>query len=482
MAFTFVVLGAAAATASAQELPIRIDTRVTLLEQYGYAPDYPLNVPSFDAANCPFIRSRTSSQHITRSALWLVDEHYWLSASLLVAVRRAFPSFTNTINAGGYVSERIEFDTRGRAYTLLEIKVREGRFYNVLLYSLDGCRTWRLVVLPFGGKRTFYDGRDNGTAELEQYAGWNRTSRPPLIALWKPISDWPGRRASRNRLYVIKPVFAGKRLRLRAPTRVSDRFIGQTYGAGGSSFAASTTTTSYFVWAEVARSGVQGTPIYVREFDHATQSLGRRVRVAVARPRNDDHDDPGIVRDGAGYLHVLTGAHNAAFLYARSLEPLDAAAWSLAEPTLVGGYVGDDGKLPGSVRQTYLSLACLPDNSLLIVFRQMRRGVDAEFDGERYDALCWQRRSPDGQWSEAQRLVCCSDRAGYANYHQKLAVDRRGCLYLSLSYFNPRDYDKSDRMANRFGHRMLLVSKDGGATWGFATNDDFAEGMSAMGE
>jgi len=475
------VSGWAAAPAAALDLPIRIDTRLTLREQFGYAPGHQLNIPSFDPFNRPVIRSRTASQHVTRSAVRMGDEGNWISVSLLKAVKRAYPRFTKTINGGGYVSERIEFDKRGRAYTLLEIRVRGGRYYNVLLYSLDGCRTWRLVTLPFGGRRVIYDGRDNGTAALEQYAGWNVSARPPLVAVWEPVSDWKGSRASRSRLYVLKPSFSGGRLRLPPPTLVSTRFIGQTYGAGGASFAASTNSTSYLVWAEVARRADPGTPTYVCSFDHARRRVGSPRLLAQASRRNDDHDTPGIVRDGNGYLHVLTGAHNGPFLYAHSLEPLDARSWTTPEPVLEGGYLSVEG-VPGPARQTYLSLACLPDNSLVTVFRQARRGVDDDFDGGYYDALCSQRRSPDGEWSEEQRLVCCADRAGYAVYHQKLTVDRLGRLYLSLSYFSPIDFPASRRAANRFSHRMVLISKDGGAGWEFATNADFAEGMAPVAE
>ncbi len=464
--------------ARALELPIRIDTASTLHEQYGYSPDYPLNIPSFDWRNRPLVRSRTSSQDFTRSVFGL-DHGRWVASSLIKAVRKAFPTFTNTVNAGGYVSERVETDLHGRAYTLIEIRVRGGRFYNVLLYSLDGCRSWKLVKLPFGGKRKLYDGRDNGTAEMEQYAGWNVGSRPPLVALWRPVGDWRGSRASRNLLYVIKPYFAGRRLRLREPTLVSKRFIGQTYGSGGSSFAASTSRQSYIVWPEVARRGELGTPTYVCAFDHASRTISKPVLLAMARPRNNDHDDPGIVRDGDGYLHVVTGAHNAPFLYAHSLAPFDVSAWTTPEELMTGGYVTDGVEPPGTTRQTYLSLACLPDNSLVTVFRQTRRGVDPDFDGAPYDALSCQRRSAAGEWGEAERLVRSADRPGYANYHQKLTVDRLGRLYLSLSYYSPLDYPSSERAANRFRHRMVLISKDGGVDWDFATNQDFIEGVAA---
>ena len=476
-AFAVLAAGFAAPAARALDLPIRIDSQATLSAQLGYTPGYPLNIPSFDSANRPSIRSRTASQNGTRDAITLSTDDTWVAASLLTAIRGAYPTFTNTVNAGGYVSERIEFDSLGRAYTLVEIRVRGGVCRNVLLYSLDGCRTWRLVELPFAGRPAMYDGRDNGTAALEQYAGWNQTARPPLVAVWRPVSDWQGTRASRNYLYVLKPYFSGGSLRLPAPTLVSKRFIGQTYAAGGASFAASTDTTAYVVWAEVSVRGDRGTPTYVCSLDLATRKVRGWRMLAEAYRRNDDHDAPGIVRDGNGYLHVLTGAHNAPFLYTHSLQPLDISEWATPEPTLQGGYVPDGGTLPGAARQTYLSLACLRDNSLVIVFRQGRRGVDTDFDGAYYDALCSQTLPAGGTWSEPQRLVMCIDRGGYALYNQKLTVDRLGRLYLSLSYFNPSDYPSNVAAANRFHHRMVLISKDGGVAWDFATDADFIDGI-----
>ena len=460
-------------------LPIRIDTRSSLASQFGYRPGYVLNIPSFDPWDRPAIRSRTPARDVTGMVSKLNGDGTWVASSLLTAVQRAYPSFQSTVNAGGYVSERIEFDAAGRAYTLLDIRLKGGGRRNVLLYSLDGCRSWRLVTLPFGGRHVVYDGHDGGTASLEQFAGWNTGDRPPLVAVWRPVSDWPGRRAARNLLYVLAPSFQGRRLVLPAPTLVSDKFIGMTYAAGGASFAATSGATSYIVWTEVADPGAPGTPTYVCAFDREAATLTAPVLVAEASPVNDDHDTPGIVIDGEGYLQILTGAHNAQFLYAHSLAPRDASAWTAPVPVLGDGAVQTAGSTTGIARQTYLSLACLPDDSLVIVYRQRRAGVDPDFGGASYDALSIQRRSPDGVWSDAVPLACSADRAGYACYHQKLTVDRRGRLYLSLSYFNPGLYQPKQRQANRFRYRMVLISKDGGTTWDFASTADFLEGMTA---
>ena len=81
-------------------------------------------------------------------------------------------------------------------------------------------------------------------------------------------------------------------------------------------------------------------------FSHAKRRIGAPRLLAQAGRRNDDHDTPGIVRDGNGYLHVLTGAHSAPFLYAHSMQPLDARSWTAPEPVLEGGFLNAEG-VPG---------------------------------------------------------------------------------------------------------------------------------------
>jgi len=247
--------------------------------------------------------------------------------------------------------------------------------------------------------------------------------------------------------------------------------------AGGSSFAVSSGDRSFLVWIEVSGAHDPGTPTCFAAFDCADGAITQRRLLAHARPRNDAHTTPGIVRDGGGYLHVLTGAHNSAFQYMRSLEPLNGRAWSKPEGVMTGGYVRSGEKPPGATRQTYLSLACLPDDRLVIVFRQRRRGVDRVFGGRSYDALSCVVRAADGTWGEAKRLVFRRDRAGYVQYYQKLSVDRAGRLYLMLSCFHPHDWPLAKRDAHRYRHRMLLISRDGGRAWDFATSADFIEGI-----
>jgi hypothetical protein len=463
---------AAPAAAPARDAPLRFDSRLSLREQFGYAPAYEINLPSFDADNRAYIRSRTASQNVTEYVFSLRNGAF-RRASILNAVRLAYPSFRATVNGGG---GGVEADALGRLYTLLEISLGDGSLRSVLLYSLNAGRSWRLVSLPFRPPRTSPDGLINSTTAAEHLVGWNQRSEPPLIALWRPVSDWPGERACRMALYVVQPRFEADQLVLPKPVFVSDRALGEIQVAGDASFAATVGTITYIVWAEVAPVGAPGAPTFVAAYDQTTGTLGASLQVAKARPPNDDHTTPGIVADGQGILHVLTGSHNTRFMYTHTVDPADATIWTTPVGVLSTGYVKPGLRPEGRGCQTYLSLVCTPDNALVIVFRQRRRGVDTAFGGRSYDALSVQRLEPGGAWSDARRVVYCSNNAGYAQYYQKLTVDRRGRLYLSLSYFRPSDWPSAERAANRYHHRMVLISENSGTSWRFARLADFVNG------
>jgi hypothetical protein len=298
-----------------------------------------------------------------------------------------------------------------------------------------------------------------------------------LIAVWQPVDDWPGARACRMELFVVQPRFEGGQLVLPAPVLVSDRALGMVQAAGGASFAATVGGTTYVVWTEVAEVGALSAPTFVAAYDQASGTLGAPVLVAPTRPVNDDHATPGIVADGEGILHVVTGSHNLSFMYTHTVAPADATVWTQPETVLDSGYVKAGTAPGGRGCQTYVSLVCTPGNALVLVFRQWRQGVDADFDGLPYQPLCIQRREPGGSWSEARRLVYCVTHRGYAQYYQKMTIDRRGRLYLSLSYFRPGDWRRDQRIRHRFHHRMVLISADGGVSWRFATLSDLLGGV-----
>jgi hypothetical protein len=332
-----------------------------------------------------------------------------------------------------------------------------------------------VLRLPFFPPRSSPDGRNDGNSASEHQTGWNQRPDPPLIAFWQPVGNWPGYRACRMALYVVQPRFEGERLVLPEPVKVTERALGLIQAAGGASFAATAGSTTYITWAEVADVSAPGSPVFVAAYDQATGTLGQAVEVATARPVNDDHTTPGIVADSTGGLHVLSGGHNSPFMYAHTATPADPVTWSRPSPILTDGYRAP-GKAPRG-RQTYVSLVCTPADRLVVVFRQWRCGVDAVFRGQPYQTLAIQRLDPGEEWTGAERLAYCSRNRGYAQYYQKMSIDRLGRLFLSFNYFRPKDWPRDQREVNRYRHRMVLISEDGGERWRFATLGDFLAGV-----
>jgi hypothetical protein len=467
-------LASPARAADQLTLPLFISSGGSPLSQFGYAPEYTQNVPAFDSANRPYIRSRNASQDGT-SFVHTLDGGAWRELSIVGALTAAYPDFEATVGAGGYASDRIVFDRQDRAYTVLTIRLQEGAVRNVLLCSLDRCATWTVHELPYGEQRPNYEDRDLGNVACESFTGHNLLDGPPLLAVWRELSDWPGAWASRCELSVIQPFFDGDRLVVPQPTPVTTNALGMMQSAGGASFAATSGGRTAIVWTEITATPKRGSPTFVGVYDHASRAIISRTRVFVSRPANDVHATPGICLDSQGIAHVVSGAHNRAMHYTRSLTPLAAGPWTPVERIVTSGYVYANSDADGSGRLTYLSLVCDAADTLHVVARQMRRNASRLYWGSSYMSLVHLARPADGAWGRPRLLAVPADGATYANYHQKLAVDRLGRLYLSLS-FRRNDDLPSSRPLNRFRQRMVLFSPDG-RRWEFATTETFRAGI-----
>ncbi len=454
---------------------IDLQDGLTLAQQFGYAPEYRQHVVTFDADNVPSIRSRGASEDDT-SFVQRLNGGVWERYDMLGALRAAYPDFAGTVHAGGYGTDRVDWDVDGRAYTVLTIRLDDdGGFRNVLMASIDGCRSWQVLELPYGDDTPQTDPNDWGNVTAEHDSG-RLLEGPPLVAVWKQFGPWKGQWSSLNLLQVIKPRWSGGTLTLQPPVTVSSLGLTLLQCSGGASFAVTHAGKSYFVYSTVVPRGAGWTPTYAVTYDEATNTIGPRTLVAKSLPANDLHCTPGICMDSTGVLHVVTGAHGRPFKYARSRAPLTTASWTRQIDVLGSGYRTRKTDADGLGMQTYLSLVCGPDDVLHIVCRQTRRDVDSHFRGHAYYALVHQSLAPgQTRWSQPD-LIVLPQRAEYAQYYQKLTVDRLGRLFVSCSYFSRRD-PPATRTFRRFHHRMVLISEDGGHAWRFATTADFVAGI-----
>jgi len=466
------------AAADTLPLPLPISTSESFLDQFGYAPDYQRHIPAFDAGNRPVIRSRTASQNDTLYADFL-ENGAWRRSVLDDVLRAAYPAFAGYMGAGGYASDRVVFDTSGRAYTIVTIRLEEGEFRNVLLYSADRGLTWGTAPLPFGASQPYRDDANRGNIACEMPSGQRGISGPPFIAAWREIGDWPGTFASLNELYVMQPRWEGDKVVVPEPVLVTSRFLGMLQSVGDTSFATTVGGKTYFTWTQVRDTATLGTPTYVGVYDRATNKVTRRVRAAFGHPVNDSHCTPAMVIDSRGYIHLIAGAHHRPFRYTRSVRPLDISEWKREVKVLDSGFWTEDTDSDGEGRQTYASLVCGPDDTLHLVFRQMRRSRTGLFPLVGYFALSYQKRPLGEPWSKARMLAYSAAGGGYVNYYHKLTADQSGRLYLSFNVYRHRDTAKLYRVLRRFRYRMVWSSPDG-RSWAFATTEAMARSAAPL--
>ena len=463
---------APAAGASAAASPFVLAPGVGLYDQFGYAPAYTRNVPAFDENGRAYIRSRTSSGSAT-SYVHARDAGSWVRFDFLAALRAAYPTFVQTVGAAGLRNDGLVFDRQGRAYNPVTIQVRDGSTRNALLVSWDHCRTWKVFKLP------------PGTFTTERWVGHNELDGPPFLAIWRTSAppDLPG--SQTNTLYVTQPRLEGERLVLPPLIKVTDRCLGLSRDSGGASFAVTRGETTWFVWSEIAPSGRGGTPHYIATYDHTTGMASGRRKLATTPNRSDPHDKPGICLDTAGYLHVIAGGHGSPALYTRSLAPLTAiAGWTIPVPVLSTGWASAADPAVQQGRQTYPAFVCDSRDTLHLVTRQWRRGVDPYHGGRGYAALIHQSCAAGGAWGEPSVIVVGAY-PGYGVFFHKLALDARDRLFLSCSYQGGPELKqerargaalsvlgRSQLRPGKYRSRMLLVSDDAGASWRFAADAD----------
>lgn len=439
--------------------PLRLRPGKEPSELFGYFPDYTQNVPSFDKRNRPYLRSRGSDLDAT-SFVHTLEDGQWVQRDFLAAVRAAYPKFQRTYRGAGWMTERVVFDEADRAYTYLKIQLTDGSYRNLLLMSLDYCRTWTVRELNTGGDFA-----------MEHNVGYNALPGPPFLLLSRrQVADHPDPWASYNEFHVLQPRLQAGNLTVPATRFMNTNLLSIGQHSGGSTFSVTRDGKTHFAWIEVTDDPVPGSPTYMATYDHATDTVGPAVLVAYAPPKNNSHNRPGLALDSEGYIHLVTGSHHGQnFYHLRSLQPNNAyAGWTAPVAVWGSGWRAVDGTDRGG--QTYVSLVCDPNDTLHLAFRQWRYADQYFPTGSYYGGLSYQRKPRNGAWTPP-RLLVAPEGDQYSIYYQKLAVDRVGRLFLSCSYFNST-MDESNEA--RYQKRLVILSDDGGDNWRLAATADFA--------
>jgi hypothetical protein len=457
--------------------PIAIQPDGGLFSQFGYAPPFTRNLPTFDSADRPYIRSRSGDPDYTGFVQTLRDGA-WKRLDMLRALRAAYPDLVGTQGAGGGPTAQIVFDAQDRAYTLVTVRLESGELRNVMLWSTDSCATWRVVELPAGD------------IVSETWVGHNVIDGPPLLLVCRVDPEVnPDTGKLRRTLYLTRPSFSGDGITVPALTQISTRALGLGDGATTASAVVSHGDLSWIVWVDSTPRPGGGSPVYVVTYDRRAQALGPRILLARSKLGNDGHAQPGIVIDSAGYLHVIAGAHGLPFQYRQSLVPYTAyEGWSQLEQVGTTGYASQAGAPVEEGRMTYLAFVCDQQDRLHIAYRQWRHNTDHWFDGALYGALSYQRHDAETGWTAPRPLVIPPYK-DYSIYAHALSLDHRGRLYLSASCMAGSEGSTRKAAMDRWRQsgsegpqpplylrRMVLVSLDGGDNWRFATTADLTPG------
>lgn len=465
---------------AAVQAPLVLLPDLTLAQQFGYNPSYPLNVPAFDNANMPVVRDRAADQNASLGVYTCAADGTWTLHQFWPAILQAVPNAMAIVDGGGWETDRMVVSTEGAYYTALTVCTPTFARVHVMLRSADAGATWTAYRLPFAQAVAPAADQDFGDFTYEQYVGHNPISGPPTLAFWQRGAR-VGRWATQCKLFVAAAHLRLGKFVLDPPVQVSARAINAALVAGGSSQMVTIGDRTFITYVEVAKPGARGSRCYVATLDRQKNKIVSRVPVAYVKPDNL-HCTPAICSDSQGYLHVVTGSHGASFLSTSSLAPGSAdKGWTEPVPVLTSGFVDSSSDPDGKGRQTYVSLVCDQHDTLHVISRQWRRGVDDINKGNAYGALIAQTCPADGTWSEPT-LIATSPDKGYVNFYQKLAIDRRGRLFLSASVWQGSEGAEAGtplRASTRYQRRMLFVCDDG-ATWRLATDADLTAGFGPL--
>ena len=435
---TLIVKAGEAPAARPLEMPIVLKPYQHENEQFGYVPGYPVgNQMYHDLENRPFV--------VTSAGPATLREGEWVASDLRTAVQSCTPPLDGAAFRASL--SKAAFDRDNDLYLV----ARSGS-HSALLHSADGGKTFAAYVIPS------QEGRGSGF-DIEQFSGHNvPEGPPPLLRYTRTARDPKLRWRSVNDLELFLPEKVDGRLSVGEPIIISERCIGLSAHSGIPASIVSRGTKVHVAWAEATDpdEDVPGVPTFVATYDRETGRLGEPALVGHGPPPNDGHNSPSITMDSQGYLHVLVGTHGRPFPYARSLQPNDAhSGWTAAE--LVG-----EG-LP----QTYIGLVCGSDDTLHLVFRFWRYGVDP-FPASSHATLAYQRKRPGEPW-EPPRVLIVSPFSEYSIFYHRLTIDRAGRLFLSYDYWSTYWFYRTDHRGSR---RALLMSGDGGESWKLAQTQD----------
>ncbi|MBW2420133.1 MAG: BNR-4 repeat-containing protein [Deltaproteobacteria bacterium] len=446
-------------------------------ERFDWAPDFDLNIPTFDSENRAYVRGRAPVNELP--PLQVLTPSGWEKRDFdRAALAPLFPG-AKKIKAqrtDGDISTKVVFDRQDDAYAVSEVVVKyydriETRF--VLFHSRDRGQTWTPYKLPVSGQAIAFE----HPWSPENLEG------PPAIVVWQYVDNIgihdPEEKSLGNfgKLWLITPSKSDEgTLSLGSPRLLTDRATGFGSHSGAPSVVATWRGRTYVVWAETPPASLYewlwglGTdlrtmPNYINVLDRRSGELGSKQPLASALPADDSHNVPGLVIDSRGIIHVITGTHGGNLKYQHSKEPesIDRHSWTEPQPTstgLTGGLGNRDcgNNTPGwpGGCQTYLSFMRDSNDTLHIAYRQWQDDP-SRHGGAYFGALVHQRKPANGPWGDENTLVVPSIPLYFIYYH-KMSIDKDDRLYLLYHHYSK--YTPYGGMEEPRSVSAMLVSDD----------------------
>ncbi len=412
-----------------KELPTSVTTPIkyerysqTEYKLFDYDPNFIPGPVSFDSKNVPYIRKEGYVQTI--------ENGQWMRLDFTKSIKKYFPEWNGKFDHNESIDTRIIFDDSDWAYTYVKIDDASIK-NNIVLYSLDKCRTWKVLQLDKNDEKW-----QLGLWESKQ--AHNELQYPPILLTSKSSRDTVVKDIGIN-------IFEkdGNVLKYKDYGVIKSAHIGVTHSAVPSQVVTKKDTT-YLIYSKRYETGQtqDGNATYVHKIDR-TQKLPSIINkndsefVGYAGENNkvinpktdgaDGHNYGSLVIDSKGVLHaVLSGHHDKALKYTRSKKAYAIDnQWEKIKP--FGSESNKDG-------HTYNSLICGKNDRLYCITRWS--GINFEF------RIALMTKDDDrSDWSRITSLVRPHE-TNYHKWYQTISMDRNNNLYMNYQLSHQKFTEK----------------------------------------
>ena len=439
---------------------------------YAYAPKFTPNTPVFSKHGLPILRDgKFRISYLGQDGVWraksLLDgfDQALHRKRLIPAALSAADLDTSFDDLNYFSTNQLVLDDRCGVYTILH----EGRDSRIgkafLMYSPDGGYMWEAFALPLTNPV--------GTnAVLETPTAGRLLAHPPVITV-APLyhADCSDASKCEAPVQLIDVKRIGASLAIGPLRTVAGRSLAVSLHSGGGNMMVRDGANIYIAYAgsrfpqsaspTTLDSVVKrGTPFYATVYHTDTGQLdpptylGRTGAGYVRRNPGDsrspfvhngeldDHNQPVMVLDRKGYVHLMLGAHNDTMRYLRSESPHpdSLSRWAIDEA--VGDTTTDDQTCAATNCHafSYPALEVDGDDVVHVVAR-----MPDQYD--RYN-LVYLQRSPAG-WTRFdqppiahlpanpaawfQRLII-PDHELYGVFYHRMSLRPDGTLWVNYSY------------------------------------------------